>query len=74
MTNFVDFGLGMTEQGMEVLEGVSVEYLLGLFVRSGDDVADGAESRRYHFHFLVAEQRHEVGHEAGIDNHLKANI
>ena len=74
MTHFVYLGLGVVEKRVEVLECVVVEHNLGLIVCASDDVAYGSERGGHHFDFLMAEQRHQVWHKSGFDDHLNDMI
>ena len=56
---------------MEILESVVIENDLCLIIGAGDDVSDGPERRRDHFDVLVAQERHQVWHEAGVYDELK---
>ena len=69
-SRLVDLLLGVVEEGLEVREGLVVEHRLRLLVRAGHDVAHGPQRRRLHLHLPVGQQRHQLGHHAGVDHHL----
>jgi hypothetical protein len=65
-----NFLLAVLEESREVIQNVAVQHGLGLLVRAGDDVADGAQGRRLDLDLLVGEQRDEGGDDVSLDDHL----
>ena len=53
-----------------MLQSPVVEDSLSLVVSAGDDVADSSQGRGLHLHFPVGEKRHQLGHDAAVDDHL----
>lgn len=60
----------MIEESLKVCEGVVIEYSLRQVVGAHDNVAHGAQRGRLDLDIPVAEERHQLGHYAAVDDHL----